>query len=96
MVLSVANYVGRVSIVLPQSPKLLLSPHQQPHPLLLEEKLFLTAWPVSGRVTRCRAFQRELQNSSSSPGEISQTPLTIQPGISGIAGVLNEIIIPLE
>ena len=81
-------------ILLPQFPELPLSPDQKPHPLVLEEKLFLTAWPVSGNVTRCKAFQRGLQSSSCSPGEITPIPLTIQPGVSGIAGVLNETIIP--
>ena len=83
-------------ILLPQYPELLLSPDQKPHPLVLEEKLFLIAWPVSGKVMRYKAFQGELQISSCSPGEITPTPLTVQPGISFIAGVLNETIIPLQ
>ena len=83
-------------ILLPQFPELLLSPDQKPHPLVLEEKLFLTAWPVSGDVTKCKAFQRGLRSSSCSPGEITPIPLTIQPGVSGIAGVLNETIVPLQ
>jgi len=77
-------------IVLPQYPELLLNTEQKPHPLVLKEELFLTAWPVTGRVMRCRAFQEELQNSS---GEI--LVCTIQPGVSGIAGVLEETIISL-
>ena len=40
-------------ILLPQFPELLLSPDQKLHPLLLKEKLFLTARPISGKVMRC-------------------------------------------
>ena len=82
-------------ILLPQRPELLLSPDQKPHPLLLKEKLFLTTWPVSGKVTRCKAFQKELQSSSYSPGEMPLTSHIIQPGVSGIARVLGKTIILL-
>ena len=56
-------------ILLPQFLELFLSPDQKPHPLLLEEKLFLTAWPVSGKVSRCKLLLI--------PGEVTPTQLTI-------------------
>ena len=74
----------------------ILNAEQKPHLLLLNEKLFLPVWPVSSKVTRCRAFWKELQNSSYNLGEMLLTPHTIQPGVSGIAGMLGETIIPLQ
>lgn len=75
---------------------LLSSPDQRPHPLLIEGRLFLTAWPISGRDMKCKAFCKELQNSSSNLGEVVQTQHIARPGISGIAGVLDEVMIPLQ
>lgn len=56
-------------ILVPQFPKLILSPDQKPHPLLLEEELFLTAWSILSKITRCKVFQRGLQSFSFIPGD---------------------------
>ena len=51
--------------------------------------MFLTAWPISGRDSLCRAFQKELPTSSSNPGGNIHTEHITQPERSGIAGVLQ-------
>ena len=48
----------RAPILLPVRPDILQSPDQIPHPLLVEERMFLAAWPISGRDSLCRAFQQ--------------------------------------
>ena len=83
-------------ILLLQEQDLLSNPDQKLHPLQVEGKLSLTAWPISGKDMKCRAFRRALQSSSSSLGEATQIHHITQPGASGIAGVLDEIVIPLR
>ena len=56
-------------VLLPMEQDLLLSPVLSPHPLILENRMFLTAWPVSGKVSRHRVFLKGLQNCSSSLGD---------------------------
>ena len=47
-------------VLLPMEQDLLLSPVLSPHPLILENRMFLTAWPVSGRVSRHRVFSERV------------------------------------
>ena len=45
-------------VLLPREQDLLLAPDLSPHPLILENRLFLTAWPVSGKISLHRDFLR--------------------------------------
>ena len=83
-------------ILLPTEDYLLLSPDQRPHPLQLEGSLCLTAWPISGNISRCKGFLQELQSSSLNHGEATPMMPTTQHGASGFAGVLNGISIPFQ
>ena len=83
-------------VLLPEEDDLLLSPDQRPHPLQLEGSLCLTAWPISGNTMKCEAFLKEQRNLSSSLGEGIPMAHTMQPGVSGVAGVLNGISIPFQ
>ena len=86
----------RAPILLPVRLDLLQSPDQIPHPLLVEERMFLAAWPISGRDSLCRAFQQELPTSSSNPGGSIHTQHITQPGRSGVAGVLQNKLIHFQ
>ena len=81
-------------VLLPNNPDLLLSPHQEPHPMLLAGHLHLAAWPISSNVTLRRAFLRRLWTSSQARGGRLPTPRMPQRGANGSAGVIDELSIP--
>ena len=83
-------------ILLPVKQDLLLSPDLRPHPLNPENRMYLAAWPVSGKLSRHRDFLNELQSYSCSPGKPMRTQHTIQPGLSGVAGVLEGMLIHFQ
>ena len=74
-------------ILLPLFPNLLSNPRGELRPLLGNKTLFLAAWLVSNNQSRQRKFQIGLPSHL---GNQAQIPFTIQPGISGIAGVVSE------
>ena len=76
-------------ILLPQFPNRLSNPLGELHPLLGNKTLFLAAWLVSNNQSRQREFQIGLPSLSLHLGNQAQIPFTIQPGISGIAGVVT-------
>ena len=76
-------------ILLPQFPNLLSNPRGELHPLLVNKTLILAAWLVSNDQSRQREFQIGLPSLSLHLGDQAQIPFTIQPGISGIAGVVS-------
>ena len=86
----------RAPILLPVRLDLLQSPDQIPHPLLVEERMFLAAWPICSRDSLCRAFQQELPTSSSNPGGSIHTQHITQPERSGVAGVLQNKLIHFQ
>ena len=81
--------VGK-TVLLPMEQDLLLSPYLNPHPVILENRMFLTAWPVSGKVSHHRVFLKGLQSCPSSLGDPMPIQHTIHPGLSGVAGVLED------
>jgi len=83
-------------ILLPEDHDLLLDVNHQPNPLQEEGRLYLTAWPISGRPMRHKAFHRELLDLSSNLGGETPIPLTTQPGVSGTAGALDGVSIPFQ
>ena len=69
---------------------LLLSPNQQPHPLIPQGHLQLAAWMVTGKTCLQGEFQRTLQICSAPiRGEKALQGLTTAPGNSVVAGVVN-------
>ena len=80
----------RNPVLLPLEQDLLLDPLLNPHPLVLEGRMFLTAWPVSGKPMLPRDFLAESPNCCCSHEDQILTHLTTQPGLSGVAGVLND------
>ena len=88
------NMLTRVPILLPQTATLLTSPAGQPHPLLINRRLMLAAWHVSGRTNKTRAFRQSLQNSSPNVGVEVQEMHTMPAGMYGPIGVVNGITIP--
>lgn len=65
----------------------------EPSPSNTGELDVLTAWPVLGKAFHHRAFLKGLQNCSCSPGDPLPIQHTIQPGLSGVAGVLESTLI---
>jgi len=90
------SMLADLPVLLPDYNDLLLSPDHSLLPLQLEGSLHLTAWLVSGNSMKCKEFLRELQTSSSVPGMKTPTLPIMQLGRSGIAGVLNEVLIPFQ
>ena len=75
-------------VLLPMDQDLLQAPDLSRYPLILENRMFLTAWPVSGKISHHRDFLKELQNYSSL-GDPTPIQHTTQPGLSGVASVLE-------
>ena len=69
---------------------LLLSPNQQPHPLIPQGHLQLAAWMVTGKTCLQGEFQRTLQICSAPiRGKKALQGPTTAPGNSVVAGVVN-------
>jgi hypothetical protein len=72
-------------VLLPSFPGLLRQ-EDKLHPLA---HLQLAAWHVSGEISTVRQFHRQLKDFSWLHGEPEQRRLTLLPGRSGLAGVVN-------
>lgn len=72
-------------VLLPSFPGLLRQ-EDKLHPLA---HLQLAAWRVSGEISTVRQFHRQLKDFSWLHGEPEQRRLTLLPGGSGLAGVVN-------
>ena len=81
----VLRMLVRNPVLLPMEQDLLSAPDLSPHPLILENRLFLAAWP-GFLITD---FLKELQSFSYNLGDPIPTQHTIQPGLSGVTGVLE-------
>ena len=79
-------------IRLPPQQDMLMSPQQERHPLVLNRTLSLAAWKISGDERQQQAFQRTLPPWLSEHGKARRL-LTIAPGQSGLAGVVNDRLI---
>ena len=80
----------RNPVLLPMEQDLQFDPVMNPHPLVLEGRMFLTAWPVSGKPIPPRDFLTESQNCYYCHGEQIPTQHITEPGLSGVAGVLED------
>ncbi|XP_028394441.1 uncharacterized protein LOC114518633 [Dendronephthya gigantea] len=79
-------------LLFPMSTDLLEKDHQS-HPLT---NLQLAGWRLSADVSKQLTFQRKLENCCWQHGEEIPPVLMPQPGISGLAGVLNGKSIPFQ
>ena len=66
------------------------------HPLAVQRRLPLAAWPVSREQVALEAILSELSMSSRDLGESQLNQLTPMHGSSGIAGALNGVLIPFQ
>ena len=81
---------------LPMFNLILTNPWGDPHPLVLQERLLLAAWRVSGIPSRCKEFQSSLWSSYVPLGEKGRRKPTLQLGGGGQAGVTRGVQIPSQ
>ena len=86
----------RNPIILPLKEDLLKCPQNQQHPLIQNQTMQLAVWLVSGSVWQRKEYQRGVQTLLSHREEKVLSQLTHRPGISELAGVLNEILIQFD
>ena len=82
-------------VLLPIHSDLLLDPLGNRHPLIVNNSLPLAGWRVSGNTSLQRAYQK-LQIFSSLPNADQQMLSTSPVGLSGVAGVANDRLIPFD
>ena len=82
-------------ILLPNHPKVLLSPEGKTHPLIQKLSLTLVAWLVSGKVNLQKGYQKGLSTLSQMPEEQVLSQITNRPGKSELAGVIGSKLMPL-
>ena len=82
-------------ILLPNHPKLLLSPEGKFHPLIQNLSLRLLVWLISGKGDLQKGYQKKLSTLSQMPEEQVFSQITNQPVESGLAGVIGSKLIPL-
>ena len=82
-------------ILIPNHPKVLLSPEGKTHPLIQNSSLRLVAWLVSGKVYLQKGYQKGLWTLFQLPEEQVLSQITNRPGESGLAGVIGSKLIPL-
>ena len=85
-----------IPILLTMHPDMLSNPFNERHPLMVHNKLQLAAWKLSGSNTELREFQRKLQSSLSRGGAKGPMWPTSQHGTNGVAGVVNNKLIPFH
>ena len=78
-------------LLLPRGADLLRDPFNRLHPL---KDLQLAAWKISGNNMLTKEYQRDLPNLSWQAGAMVQTLPISQHGQDGVAGVINEKLIP--
>jgi len=83
-------------ILLPPLPAILKNPRGEVHPLVIQGKLHLAAWKVSGDQAKVQTFQKQLKASLKTQDVMELKRLTAVPGKSGLAGVLKDKWIPFR
>ena len=86
----------RNPFLLPHRKDLLLDPLGKTNPLVVNQTLRLAAWLVSGNHWYEKAFQTKLQSLYQIPEEKVRSLLTNWPSASGLAGVVNGLLIPFN
>ena len=83
-------------LILPKVPDLLQGPNKKHHPLIAKGNLELLAWIVSGKGYLQKKYQWKMPLLLQMPGDQAQSLTTNLPGISGIADVLGNKLIPFD
>ena len=86
----------RDPLILPKVPELLQGPNTELHHLITKGDLQLLAWIASGKGYLQKEYQRNLPLLSQMPDDQAHSLITNRPGVSGIAGVLGNKLIPLN
>lgn len=81
-------------VLLPAHNDLLLDPLGNRHPMIVNNSLPLAGWRLSGNTSLQRAYRKKLQIFSSLPNVDQQMLSTSPVGLSGVAGVANDRLIP--
>lgn len=81
-------------VLLPTHSDLLLDPLGNRHPMIVNNSLPLAGWRLSGNTSLQRAYRKKLQIFSSLPNVDQQMLSTSPVGLSGVAGVANDRLIP--
>ena len=81
---------------IPKTQNLLLGPNSEKHPLIEQRNLQLQAWKVSGKDCMQKELQKTLPLLSQMPEGQVKMLITNRPGVSGIAKVLKDSLIPLS
>ena len=81
-------------VLLPTHNDLLLDPLGNRHPMIVNNSLPLAGWRLSGNTSLQRAYQKKLQIFSSLPNVDQQMLSTSPVGLSGVARVANDRLIP--
>ena len=79
----------RNAIILPLKEDLLKCSQNQQHPLIQNRTMQLAVWVVSGKVWQKKEYQEGLQTLLPHQEEKVLSQIIHRPGISGLAGVLN-------
>ena len=72
------------------------NPLGEPHPLVIQDRLRLAAWKVSGVKSKIEVFQRKLSRSSVLHGDMALRNPTHLLGQSGFAGAVKGVWIPFQ
>ena len=83
-------------LLLPVFPTLLKDPQGNTHPLVENNSLKLVAWRISGRTWQIKEYQRGLQDLLQLPEDQVHFLITNRPGESGLAGVVNNKLVPFS
>ena len=86
----------RIPFLLPKTQNLLIGPNREKDSLIEQGNLQLLVWTVSGKDYLQKVFHKTLPLLSQMPEDQVQMLITNQPGISGVAGVLKDRLIPLS
>ena len=78
------------------SENLLLSSLGDPHPLCMKPTFLLTAWKLSGDVSKGKIFRNQLLSYYWQPTGRPHTLLTSPPGALGVIGVWDKVSIPCQ
>jgi hypothetical protein len=82
-------------IALPSDPKVLSHPRGHVHPLLRNNSLHLTAWPITGKRHTRILFQEQLPHLLQIPSDHPRDVPMNLAGIDGLCGVINNKLVRL-
>ena len=82
--------------ILPQDQSLVKDPGGNPHPLQVQGRLKLVVWPISGNLSKSKAFLEKVQSCTVHHGDTLPPWRTHPAGNAGLSGVVQGTQIPLR